>query len=579
MTAARTASALPKATVLLAALVLAACTTAPAQPTAPDHQPAIASAHPLATQAGMDILAAGGNAFDAAVATAAVLGVVEPYSAGIGGGGFWLLQGGEGGTIFVDARETAPAAAHETMYLDDSGQVHPDKLSVNGPLAAGIPGQPAAFAHLASQYGELPLGQTLARAIELARDGFEVDQHYRDMAGWRQPVLARYAAAREVFLRDGQVPPAGTLIRQPALADTLERLARQGRDGFYQGEVARQLVEDVQAAGGIWTLEDLAGYRVIEREPVVIEVGGYRIWSAPPPSSGGIALAQMFGMMEARPFASLDIGQLDPEAARVHYLAELMRRAYRDRALYLGDPDYTDIPMAKLTDPDYLAGLVDSLSMSRATASESLPGDLASGTHTTHLSVLDAQGNRVSATLSINLPFGSAFLSARTGVLLNNELDDFAIKPGVPNAYGLVGGEANKVEAGKRPLSSMTPTLLWGPDRSAIIGTPGGSRIITMVMLGLLDVMEGKDAEAIVSAGRFHHQYLPDQIQHEPDALSPAVMAQLRDLGHQLRNVERRYGNMQLILVGQDGSTRAASDPRGIGSAQVGRPGVSEDNR
>lgn len=572
MTTARTSSALHTATVLLAALVLGACASAPTSPPAPAYQPAVASAHPLATQAGLDILAAGGNAFDAAVATAAVLGVVEPYSAGIGGGGFWLLQGETGGTVFVDARETAPGQAHETMYLDASGEVHPDKLSVNGPLAAGIPGQPAAFVHLSENYGELPLSQTLARAIELAREGFEADQHYRDMARWRQPVLARYPAAAATFLRDGQVPPAGTLIRQPELAGTLEQLARQGREGFYQGEVAAQLVNDVQAAGGIWTLNDLADYRVIEREPVVIEVGRYRIWSAPPPSSGGIAMAQMFGMMEARPFASLEVGQLDPDTARVHYLAELMRRAYRDRALYLGDPDYTDIPMDKLTDPDYLAGLVDSLSMSRATPSDSLPGDLASGTHTTHLSVLDAKGNRVSATLSINLPFGSAFLSRQTGVLLNNELDDFAIKPGVPNAYGLVGGEANKVEAGKRPLSSMTPTLMWGPERSAIIGTPGGSRIITMVFLGLLDVMNGKSAQAVVSEGRFHHQYLPDVIQHEPDTFSPEVMAQLRELGHELRDVERRYGNMQLILVDPEGNAEAASDPRGIGAARVAKP-------
>lgn len=572
MAAARPSSVLFKAAVVLAALALSACTFAPPQSPQPRYQPAIASAHPLATEAGMEILAAGGNAFDAAVATAAVLGVVEPYSAGIGGGGFWLLQGDDGGTVFVDARETAPGAAHETMYLDASGEVHPDKLSVNGPLAAGIPGQPAAFAHLSQRFGQLPLERTLERAIELARAGFTVDQHYRDMAAWRQPVLARYPAASATFLRDGEVPAAGTLIRQPALAETLERLARDGRAGFYQGEVARQLVEDVQAAGGIWTLDDLADYQVIEREPVVIEVGGYRIWSAPPPSSGGIALAQIFGMMEARPFASLDMGELSPEAARVHYLAELMRRAYRDRALHLGDPDYTDIPMTRLTDPDYLADLVASLSMERATPSASLPGDLGSGTHTTHLSVLDAQGNRVSATLSINLPFGSAFLSKQTGVLLNNELDDFAIKPGVPNAYGLVGGEANKVEAGKRPLSSMTPTLIWGPEQSAIIGTPGGSRIITMVLLGLLDVMNGKDAEAVVSEGRFHHQYLPDQIQHEPEALSPEVMTQLQGLGHSLHNVGRRYGNMQLILVEPEGRTKAASDPRGGGAARVEQP-------
>lgn len=555
--------------ILLASLVLF---TAQAHSTGPQYQPAIASAHPAATEAGMAILAAGGNAFDAAVATAAVLGVVEPYSAGLGGGGFWLLQTGSGDTVFIDARETAPGAARETMYLDENGEVHPDRLSVNGPLAAGIPGQPAAFAHISEGYGKAGLRANLDAAIELARQGFQVDEHYQRMARWRRDVLARYPAASAVFLDQGEPPEPGELVRQPALAETLATLASEGRDGFYQGDLARQLVADVTAAGGIWSVDDLAGYNVIEREATKIEFGGYRLWSAPPPSSGGVALAQIFGMMSARPLASMNSDHLSPRAAQVHYRVELMRRAYRDRALHLGDPGFNDIPLARLLNKQYLAELADSITMTMATPSDSLAGDLGSGTHTTHLSVLDSEGNRVSATLSINLPFGSGFLSGQTGVLLNNELDDFAIKPGVPNAYGLVGGEANKVEPGKRPLSSMTPTLVTGPDGSAIIGTPGGSRIITMVLLGVLDLMDGDEADAIVTAGRFHHQYLPDEIQHEPEALEDSVKAELRALGHKLNDVGRQYGNMQLIRVTNGDQSEAASDPRGGGSARVMMP-------
>ncbi|MBS3805278.1 MAG: gamma-glutamyltransferase [Oleiphilaceae bacterium] len=559
-------------TLTLLLLASLAWSTGYAQSAGADYHPAVASAHPLATKAGMEILATGGNAFDAAVATAAVLGVVEPYSAGLGGGGFWLMQTGDGNTVFIDARETAPGRAHETLYLNDEGEIHPDQLSVNGPLAAGIPGQPAAFAHISETYGKTGLDANLAAAIQLARQGFEADGHYHRMATWRRDILARYPAAGSVFLDDGEPPEPGHLIRQPALAKTLTTLAREGRDGFYQGDLALKLQEDVNTAGGIWSPEDLADYRVIEREATRIEFGDYTLWSAPPPSSGGVALAQIFGMMSARPLEQMDTAGLSPEAARVHYLSELMRRAYRDRALYLGDPGFTDIPLERLLDSRYLADLADTITMSRTTPSETLPGDLGSGTHTTHLSVLDGEGNRVSATLSINLPFGSGFLSGQTGVLLNNELDDFAIKPGVPNAYGLVGGEANKVEPGKRPLSSMTPTLMSGPSGSAIIGTPGGSRIITMVLLGLLDTMEGHSAETVVGAGRFHHQYLPDQIQHEPDALSDSVRDELRALGHKLADVGREYGNMQLILVGEEGDAEAASDPRGGGTARVMPP-------
>lgn len=532
---------------------------------------AVASAHPLATQAGLKALQEGGNAFDAAIATAAVLAVVEPYSAGMGGGGFWLLQQPDRSTVLVDAREKAPLASTRTMYLDESGEVHPDKLSINGPLAAGIPGQPGAFVHINQHYAERPLRANLEDAIRLARNGFRVDAHYRGRAEWRLDVMQRYPATSETFLNNGEIPAIGTLIRQPALADTLETLADEGWEGFYGGEVARNLVEDVQAGGGIWQLKDLEEYTVVEREPVVIDYEGATIWATPPPSSGGIALAQMFGMMRERPYAEIYPEKpADDVVARTHYLTEVMRRAYRDRAIHLGDPDFTEIPVDHLLDPAYLAQRMSTVKPDQATTSQSLEGDLSGGTHTTHLSVLDAQGRKVSATLSINLPFGSAFLSEQTGVLLNNEMDDFAIKPGVPNAYGLVGGEANSVEPGKRPLSSMTPTIMESDDHMAIIGTPGGSRIITMVYLGLLDVMDGKSAGQTVAEPRFHHQYLPDAIQHEPDTFTVEQQAALEAMGHSLKDVGRDYGNMQLILRDYaSGESTAAADPRGIGQAVV----------
>ncbi|WP_228151179.1 gamma-glutamyltransferase [Tamilnaduibacter salinus] len=543
-------------------LALAGCATTPLS----TGTNAVASAHPLATQAGLQALQTGGNAFDAAIATAAVLAVVEPYSAGMGGGGFWLLQKRNRETVMIDARETAPGQSHPDMYLNEAGEVRSDQPSLNGPLAAGIPGQPAAFAHINRLYAERPLRANLAAAIRLARQGFRIDERYRDLASWRRKVLRQHPDSARVFLHKGKVPETGTLLRQPALADTLEQLAEDGAEGFYSGPVARQLVEDVQAAGGIWTKADLAAYQIIERDPVTIRYRDAVIQTASLPSSGGMALAQMFGMMAERPITEL---YPEPDAVdRIHYRTELMRRAYRDRARHMGDPAYTDVPRERLRSSDYLARQAGSIEPLTASDSRTLFDAGTGGRHTTHLSVLDSDGRRVSATLSINWPFGSGFLSGQTGILLNNEMNDFAIKPGVPNAYGLVGGKANQVEAGKRPLSSMSPTLIDTPQRSAIIGTPGGSRIISMVFLGLLDVMDGHPAGAIVSRPRYHHQYQPDQIQHEPEAFTPDQRFRLQALGHRLENVGREYGNMQLILTDHtSGQTQAVADPRGIGQA------------
>lgn len=547
---------------LLSVLVLVyACS-----PAERSHPAAIASAHPLATQAGMDILDAGGNAFDAAVAVSAVLAVVEPYSSGIGGGGFWLLhRSSDGFEVMIDGRERAPLAASRDMYLDDAGNVIAG-LSVDGALAAGIPGEPAALAHIAGRYGRLPLAQTLAPAIRLARAGFPVDAHYRRMAGFRLEALQEDAAAAGIFLVDDAVPETGDLIVQADLAATLEALAQHGRDGFYAGPVAERLVAGVQAIDGIWTMEDLAEYRVVERVPVRGKYHDYTVTSAAPPSSGGVAIITMLNILSAYPLADMGV------AERAHIIIEAMRRAYRDRAEFLGDADFVDVPVERLTSMKHAAALAESIRLDRATASSSLGGPdvVDGGADTTHLSVLDAEGNRVAATLSINYPFGAAAVPPGTGVLLNDEMDDFSAKPGVPNVYGLVGAEANAIEPGKRPLSSMSPTFVENEQGIAILGTPGGSRIITMVLLGILDLAEGGSPESWVSLPRFHHQYLPDTVLYEANTFDEATVESLAATGHRLQQHESAWGNMQAIYFDKKtGKVSAASDPRVNGAAAV----------
>jgi len=525
---------------------------------------AIASAHPLATEAGLLVLETGGNAFDAAVAVSAALAVVEPYGSGLGGGGFWLLhRAWDGLDVMVDGRERAPAAASVGMYLDGQGQVIPG-ASIDGPLAAGIPGVPAALEHIARQYGRLPLAVSLTPAIILARDGFPVDRVYRRMAGFRLSALRASDAASAQFLRGGEVPPEGYRLQQPVLAETLMAIARDGAGAFYDGEIADHLVDAVRANGGIWTRQDLHDYRVVERTPVVTRFGDHRLVSASLPSSGGILLTQMLNMLAVRPLEGLD------ETARVHRLVEIMRRAYADRARYLGDTDHVRVPVARLLGRGYARRQAEQIDPGRATPSPNLADPPEEGRDTTHFSVLDREGNRVAATLSINYPFGACFVAAGTGVLLNDEMDDFSAKPGVANAYGLVGNHANAIAPGKRMLSSMSPTFVEGPERVAILGTPGGSRIISMVLLGLLDAVEGRPVAEWVAGGRFHHQYLPDRIEVEPGALSPEVIGALRLKGHRIRELDDGYGNMQAIAWDlRSGQVTAASDPRGIGSSTV----------
>ncbi len=538
--------------------------TALAQPL---NTSAVASAHPQATKAGIEILQQGGNAFDAAAAVSASLAVVEPYGSGLGGGGFWLLhRASDGHEVMIDGREKAPGRAHKNMYLDDNGSVIKG-LSVNGPMAAGIPGVPAAIEHLVEKYGRLDLKQVLAPAIKQARQGFDVTPRYQALMGFRQEVIASYDYGASIFLRNKNIPALDETIVQADLADTLQLLAEKGRGGFYDGDVALKLVNSVQANGGIWEREDLLAYDVIERQPVTFNYHDNRITSAMLPSSGGVVLGQALQILEH--FELKDYEEVD----KVHIVAEAMRRAYRDRAAYLGDADFVDVPIKRLLDRDYTEGMALTIDVDKATPSSELADVFAynpAGENTTHFSIIDNEGNRVSATLSINLPFGSGFVADGTGVILNNEMDDFSIKPYVANSYGLIGDSANAIAAGKRPLSSMTPTFVENNERVAILGTPGGSRIISMVLLGVLDFVEGRLPESWVSIPRYHHQYMPDQLQFELGGLTTALQQGLQAKGHVLRERGRQYGNMQAIMLWKPkGLVFAASDPRGEGEAQV----------
>jgi len=531
------------------------------------HPAAIASAYPLASRAGEEILAAGGNAFDAAVAVSAALAVVEPSSSGLGGGGFYLLhrQVDDFDTM-LDAREKAPGAASRDMYLDKAGNVI-ENASIDGALAAGIPGEPAAFDYLARKYGKLPLKQSLAPAIRLAREGFPLYARLQGGIRFKRERMLRSPDAAKVFLTEaGAVPELGAIIKQPDLATTLQAIADQGAKGFYEGTIAAELVQGVRANGGIWTLQDLAAYRVIERKPLLGEFRGARIVSASPPSSGGIAVLDALNIL-----SGFDLQHFD-SATRKHLIIESMRRAYRDRALYLGDPDFVTMPLAQLSSADYAAGQRSSIRTDKAMPSDLLPGIEAGpgGTQTTHFSILDANGNRVAATISINLFFGTGYMAPKTGVLLNNTMDDFSIKPGTPNEFGLVGAAANAIAPNKRALSSMSPTFVETPKGLMIVGSPGGSFIISMVLLGTLNYLDGMSAADIVKYPHYHHQYLPDVVDYERGALSDAEIKTLQTMGHTLKASDRPWGNMQVITWDfATGSVEAASDPRGEGEGLV----------
>jgi gamma-glutamyltranspeptidase/glutathione hydrolase len=545
---------------LVAALVVLVSFVAP--PATAADQCGIASAHPLATQAGCEILAAGGNAFDAAVTVAAALAVVEPFASGIGGGGFLLLhRAADNADVFLDARETAPSRATREFFLDAQGNPK-SQAALEGATAAGIPGEPAALDWIAARYAKLPLDRLLAPAIKLAEEGFPADVRYASATTSGLNLLKGNAGATQSFLDAGKAVAPGQRVTQPNLARTLRMLASGGSRSFYHGDFARKLVQSVKDAGGLWELSDLEGYRVIEREPIRFTYRGARITTAPLPSSGGLVLAQSLFILEKVNLAALS------ETDRAHYIVEAMRRGYQDRARYMGDPAFVDVPVEKLLSRAYAAKRGATIDAARATPSSELAPSGKEAQDTTHFSIIDREGNRVAATLSVNGSFGSGFVPGDTGVLLNNHMDDFALAPGAANLYKLVGGDANAVAPGKRPLSSMSPTFVEDDRGVLVLGTPGGSRIISMVLQGILDYVGQPtvDLARLVGAPRLHHQYLPDRIEIEPGGFSANWTEALKGKGHAVQEGRRRWGNMQAVFIDkQTGRVEAANDPRAQG--------------
>lgn len=533
------------------------------------HKVAIASAHPLATEAGFEVLAKGGNVYDAAIAVSAALAVVEPFASGLGGGAYWLLHREQDNVdSLIDGREKAPMAAHKDMFINKEGKVI-EKLSLDGALAAAIPGMPAGLVHLSEKYAQLSLADDLAPAIRYAKTGFAVGERYLKLLKFRTATLKQYPESAKIFLPEGEAPKPFSILRQPDLADTLTRLANSGRDGFYSGATADKLVEGVRNVGGIWTKEDLEAYQVVERKPVTGHYKGIKVTSAAPSSSGGVVLIEALNILAGYDFQKLN------ELDRKHVIVEAMRRAYHDRSLYLGDADFINVPVERLINEDYAAGLRSSIRLDKALPSSELSGQIElqkEGINTTHFSIIDDEGNRVAATLSINFPFGSGFVAPGTGVVLNDEMDDFDSSPGAMNGYGLIGGVANAIAPGKRMLSSMAPTFLETDKEIAVLGTPGGSKIISMVLLGVLDFAEGHGPNSWVNKPRYHHQFMPDMIEYENGAFSTEELAKLKSLGHELKPVRYPYGDMQAALLNK--STKqlsAASDKRGEGRAVVGK--------
>ncbi|MBD1937116.1 gamma-glutamyltransferase [Microcoleus sp. FACHB-68] len=533
----------------------------------------VVSAHPSGSDAGVAMLEQGGNAVDAAVATAFAISVVEPFSAGIGGGGFLLLhQAGTKDVKALDFRERAPLAATRDMYLDQAGKVRPNS-SLNGHLAAGVPGTVAGLYEVHRQYGKLPWSSVVQPAIRLANQGFLVGRKYVTYAEYRKEMLLSNPAAREIFTVDGRMYAVGERLQQWSLAQTLQNIAADPQS-FYTGVTAQAIAADMAKNGGLITLEDLKAYKPIWREPLCGVALQVEICSMPPPSSGGVHLLEILNIIGDTNLKSL--GWHHPDA--LHLIAEAMKIAYADRSKHLGDPDFVKVPVASLISPDYAKLRRQEIEMGRARpATEVKPVDaetlsrFAKGESqdTTHLTVVDAEHNVVSLTFTVNGPFGAGVVAEGTGILLNNEMDDFAIALNTPNLFGLVGSEANAIAPGKTPLSSMTPVIVRenGKLRMAA-GAPGGSTIITTVLQIVLNVLVYEmDAGAAVSAPRLHHQWLPDQLRVEPWGFDPATLEELRRRGHQI-DVQPVWGNGNVVVVTPDGTLEGAADPRGEGAAR-----------
>ncbi len=556
--------------------------TGAAAPLRPTHAPhaMVVSVHELASRAGVEMLRAGGNAVDAAVATGFALAVVHPQAGNLGGGGFLLLRNANGKVHFIDFREKAPAAATENMYLDAQGNVIPESSknsSIVGYRAVGVPGTVAGLVYAEKQYGKLSIAKVMAPAIKLARNGFPLA--YEDAQDLKDDeYLAQFPDSKRIFLRDGNYYQPGEILKQPELARTLERLAKDP-DEFYHGAMARELAAAIHKGGGLVTAEDLAAYEVKERKPIRGSYRGYDIISAPPPSSGGVALVEILNILEG--FDLTKFGNRSADA--IHLEVEAFRRAFYDRAEFMGDPDFAKVPVAQLIDKKYAAAWRESIDLNHASVSKDLkrpsfselervaqsrtvairePGN------TTHYSVVDADGNAVAVTTTLNDSFGSRATATGLGFLLNDEMDDFTSKSGVPNNYGLVQGPANAIGPGKRPLSAMTPTIVLKDGKLfLVLGSPGGPTIITTVANVVIGVVDfSLDIQEAVNAPRFHHQWLPDGILVE-DRLSPDTMNILRSKGHKLK-IEHFWGDGECIMVDpKTGERLAGSDGRNNGKA------------
>jgi len=555
--------------VFLAALVASAVAAATG-PGAGAENGMVASSERLATEVGVQVLASGGNAIDASVAVAFTLAVTYPQAGALGAGGFLLYRDGQAGHHALDCRETAPADLGAELFLDEDGRPIPG-LSLESGLAVGVPGLVAGLADAHGRWGTRPWAELIQPAIRLAEEGFPVYPWLAETIEKAADRLMPDPAARKIFARDDRPLRTGESLVQTDLAETLRRIAEVGPSAFYEGPVAQAVVDSVRRAGGVMSADDLATYKATLRRPIEVSYRGHRVVTFPPPSSGGITLLQVLTTLER-----YDLRSSGPGASlTVHLVTEAERRAFADRSRWLGDPDFVDVPVHRLLDPNYLARRGASIRTDRATPSPSVqPGEpLEAGPgNTMHFSVADSGGRAVAFTITLNQWFGTGIVAAGTGVLLNNEIDDFAVAPGAPNAYGLTGGRSNAIAGGKRPLSSMTPTIVeppgGGPRPLLIVGSPGGSTIPTTVLQVLLNVIDhGMPLQEAVDAPRFHHQWQPDKIRHELRAFPADVVVNLIARGHALELNKGPLGNVNAIALAPDGSWVGAADPRRGGTA------------
>lgn len=525
----------------------------------------VVSAHPYGSRIGAEILHSGGNAVDAAVATGFALAVCYPEAGNIGGGGFMLIRFADGKTDLIDFREKAPLGATHDMYLDNSGNVI-NGLSTATGLATGVPGSVDGLYTAQTKYGKLPFREVIQPAIDLAENGFILTEEQASGLNHNRQTFIDRNPSGSPFVRDS-LWHAGDILVQKDLAETLKHIRDNGRDGFYAGETAKLLVGQMKKVNGIISDLDLREYKSISRRPLETSYRGYGIITVPPPSGGGITLIQLLGMVE--PY---DIKEWGFHSAKtIHLMVEAERRAFADRSEYPGDPDFVKVPVSELTDRDYLKGRMSTFKEDKASLSSDIKAGMPAGfesTETTHYSVVDKDGNAVSVTTTLNGSFGNSIVVGGAGFLLNNEMDDFSVKPGFPNMYGLVGGEANSVQPGKRMLSSMTPTIVEKDGALfMVVGSPGGSTIPTTVFQVLVDVIDyGMDIQDAVDAGRFHHQWLPDWINYESKAIDSLTAAQLTTMGHKLRMV-RSIGRTNAVMVLPDGRKEGGADSRGDNSA------------